>query len=66
MFIGSGRPVFPGILVARAIREAEDGPAPVEGVLRGVDWKEKRTRSGTVRVPQRVLWVPGTWPSRRT
>jgi hypothetical protein len=58
-FIGSGRPVFPGILVARAIREAEAAPRPVEGVLRGVDWREKRTRSGTVRVPQRVLWVPG-------
>jgi hypothetical protein len=31
----------------------------VEGVLRGMEWREKRTRSGTVRVPQRVLWVPG-------
>jgi hypothetical protein len=59
MFIGSGRPVFPGILVAKAIREAEEAPRPVEGVLRGMEWREKRTRSGTVRVPQSVLWVPG-------
>jgi hypothetical protein len=66
MFIGSGRPVFPGILVARAIREAQDAPAPVEGVLRGVDWKERRTRSGTVRVPQRVCGCRVTWPTRRT
>jgi hypothetical protein len=57
-FIGSGRPVFPGILVARAIKAAQDAPAPVEGVLRGVDWRERKTRSGTVSVPQRALWLP--------
>lgn len=58
MFIGSGQPVFPGILVARAIREAGEAPAPVEGVLRGLDWRERKTRAGTVNVPQTALWVP--------
>lgn len=57
-FIGSGRPVFPAILVARAIQAAESAPAPVEGVLRGDEWKVHKTRSGTVKVPQRALWVP--------
>jgi hypothetical protein len=57
-FIGSGRPVFPGILVARAIREASEAPKPVEGVLRGLDWRERKTRAGTVNVPQTALWVP--------
>jgi hypothetical protein len=59
-FIGSGRPVFPGILVARAIREASEAPKPVEGVLRGLDWRERKTRAGTVNVPQTALWVPST------
>jgi hypothetical protein len=58
-FIGSGRPVFPGILVARAIREAEESPRPVEGVLRGAEWVEKRTRAGSVMIPRRAVWVPG-------
>jgi hypothetical protein len=58
-FIGSGRPVFPGILVARAIREAEESPKPVEGVLRGAEWVEKRTRAGSVMIPRRAVWVPG-------
>jgi hypothetical protein len=57
-FIGSGRPVFPGILVAKMIKAAESAPAPVEGVLRGDEWKIHKTRSGTVKVPQRALWVP--------
>jgi hypothetical protein len=57
-FIGSGRPVFPGILVARAIREATEAPSPVEGVLRGLDWRERKTRAGSVNIPQTVLWVP--------
>ena len=70
-FIGSGRPVFPGILVARMIRAAQEAPAPVEGVLRGVDFRERRTRQGTVLVPQGAEWVPvdqieredeETWP----
>ena len=58
-FVGSGRPVFPGILVARAIREATEQPAPVEGVLRGLEWAERKTRAGTVDVPGLALWVPG-------
>lgn len=57
-FIGSGQPVFPGILVAKMIKVAEAAPAPVEGVLRGLDWRERKTRSGTVRVPSRAVWVP--------
>jgi hypothetical protein len=56
-FIGSGNPVFPGILVARAIKEAQDAPAPVEGVLRGAEWREHRTRSGSIRVPESALWI---------
>lgn len=56
-FIGSGLPVFPGILVAKAIREATEAPKPVEGVLRGVDWHERRTRAGSVSVPRRVMWI---------
>jgi hypothetical protein len=48
-FIGSGQPVFPGILVAKMLKAAEAAPAPVEGVLRGDEWKSHKTRSGTVR-----------------
>lgn len=57
-FIGSGNPVFSGILVSRAIKAVEAAHAPVEGVLRGEDIKERRTRNGTVKVPQTALWVP--------
>jgi hypothetical protein len=63
-FIGSGDPVFPGILVSRALKEAEAAGEPVEGVLRGADWKERRTRAGTVLVPQRAIWVPRDQMSR--
>lgn len=75
-FIGSGNPVFAGILVARAIRGAQAAPEPVLGVLRPADVKERRTRAGTVLVPQRAVWVPeehmtaedkdlwGPWPLR--
>jgi hypothetical protein len=57
-FIGSGQPVFPGILVSRMLSAADAEPEPVQGLLRGDDWKERQTRSGTVRVPQKALWVP--------
>jgi hypothetical protein len=57
-FIGSGKPVFPGVMIARAIRAAEEAPKPVEGVLRGAEWRERKTRAGSVLVPQRALWVP--------
>jgi hypothetical protein len=58
-FIGSGSPVFPGILVARAIKAAEMAPEPVSGVLRGVDIETVRTRAGSIEVPRRAIWVPG-------
>lgn len=58
-FIGSGQPVFSQILVTKAIRSAERAPAPVQGLLRGVEFKTRRTRSGTIEVPQRAVWVPG-------
>jgi hypothetical protein len=57
-FIGSGQPVFGGILIARAIKAAESAHTPVEGVLRPADVVERRTRAGSVLVPQRALWVP--------
>lgn len=57
-FIGSGQPVFPGILVARALKEAARAERPVEGVLRGAEHRERKTRRGTVLVPQKALWVP--------
>lgn len=57
-FIGSGTPVFPGILVGKAIREAQEAREPVRGVLRGADWREQRTRSGSIMVPRRALWIP--------
>jgi hypothetical protein len=57
-FIGSGRTVFSGILISRAIKAAEEAPAPVVGTLRGAEFVERRTRSGTVRLPTEVLWIP--------
>jgi hypothetical protein len=57
-FIGSGRTVFSGVLISRAIKAAEDAPAPVQGTLRGAEFVERRTRAGTVMLPQRVEWVP--------
>lgn len=56
-FIGSGRTVFGGILVARAIKAAEDTPAPVTGTLAAIDMEEKRSRAGTIMVPQGAVWV---------
>lgn len=56
-FIGSGRTVFGGILVARAIKAAEAAPKPVEGTLRPAELVEKRTRAGTIMVPTAAEWV---------
>lgn len=58
MFIGSGQPVFSGVLISRMIGEAQKATEPVQGVLRGADWQVKELRGKTVRVPQRALWVP--------
>jgi hypothetical protein len=57
-FIGSGNPVFSQLLVSRAITAAQASQEPVEGVLRGDDYRERHTRRGTVRVPQKALWLP--------
>jgi len=57
-FIGSGRTVFSGMLIARAIKAAEESPAPVRGTLRATDWEDKRSRAGTTRLPVSVEWVP--------
>jgi hypothetical protein len=57
-FIGSGNPVFPGILVARAIKQVETEPEPVVGTLRAGAWVEKKTRGGTIEIPTRAVWVP--------
>lgn len=59
-FIGSGNPVFAGILITKAIEEAKAQPGPVAGVLRVADedWTERSTRAGTIRIPRRALWVP--------
>jgi hypothetical protein len=57
-FIGSGTPVFAGILVSRALSAAGAADEPAQGLLRGDDWKVRETRAGTVRIPQKVLWVP--------
>lgn len=59
-FIGSGDPVFPGIRIAKAISEAQKEPEPVQGVIRGTDWKERKIRSGSVLVPQGAIWVPAS------
>lgn len=58
-FIGSGRTVFSGILVTRAIKAAEAAPEPVVGSLRAADFVERRSRAGTIRVPTVAVWVPG-------
>lgn len=57
-FIGSGRTVFSGVLIRRAIQAAEAAPEPVRGTLRADTWQERRSRAGTIRVPQRAVWVP--------
>jgi hypothetical protein len=57
-FIGSGNPVFPGILVGRAIKAVESAPDPVKGTLREVETVTRKTRGGTIEIPTRVLWVP--------
>jgi hypothetical protein len=57
-FIGSGNPVFPGILVGRAIKAVESAPEPVKGTLREAETVTRKTRGGTIEIPTRVLWVP--------
>lgn len=60
-FIGSGHTVFSGILISRAVKATETASAPVGGTLRVPDdaWRERRSRAGTTRIPERVLWIPG-------
>lgn len=58
-FIGSGHTYFPSILVTKTIRATEEAPAAVIGTLRPADVLERRSREGTVLVPQAALWVPG-------
>lgn len=65
-FIGSGASIFGGILVTRAIQAAEAAPEPVRGRLEGADWFEKKTRGGTVMLPQRAVWVPDDGTARRS
>lgn len=57
-FIGSGRTVFGGVLISKAIKDAEAAPEPVQGTLRVKSWETRRTRRGTVEVPREVAWVP--------
>lgn len=59
-FIGSGHTVFSGILIARAIKATEAAPEPVSGTVRTPEtaWEERRTRSGTKRIPTAAIWVP--------
>jgi hypothetical protein len=57
-FIGSGRTVFSGILVSKAIHAAEAAPKPVRGSLRAEAWEDRRSRAGTIRVPLSAVWVP--------
>lgn len=57
-FIGSGRTVFGGVLITRAIKAAEAAPKAVEGSLAAGEKVERRTRSGTTLVPQEALWLP--------
>src|SRR5499427_1385733 len=59
-FIGSGRTVFSGVLISRAIQAAEDSPAPVRGTLRPDSWEDRRSRAGTIKVPTSVVWVAET------
>lgn len=57
-FIGSGRTVFGGVLIARAIKEAQAAPAPERGTVRIAATETRRTRGGTIEVPSKVVWVP--------
>lgn len=57
-FIGSGHTVFSGILIARAIKQTEAAPEPVAGTLRSTQYEERRTRSGTKRIPLDAIWTP--------
>jgi hypothetical protein len=64
-FIGSGRQVFSVVYTQRAVREAEHWEAkspeeggPERGIFHGLDPVERTLSDGTVKVPQRVVWVP--------
>jgi hypothetical protein len=57
-FIGSGRTVFSGVLIGRAISAAAQEPLPVKGTLRPAGYIERRSRSGVVKIPTGALWVP--------
>jgi hypothetical protein len=57
-FIGSGRTVFSGILVAKAIKAADAAPEPVQGSLAASGWETRRSRAGTIEVPTGAVWVP--------
>jgi hypothetical protein len=57
-FIGSGDPVFPGILVSKAISRCKASHEPVTGIIGVEKWRERKTRKGTIKVPQSVIWIP--------
>jgi hypothetical protein len=64
-FIGSGKQVFSVVFTQRAVREtehwAEQPPkagGPQQGIFMGANVIERHMSDGTVKVPQRVLWVP--------
>jgi hypothetical protein len=59
-FIGSGRTVWSGMLVSKAIKAAEQAPAPVSGSLAASGWETRRSRAGTIEVPTGALWVPAS------
>lgn len=59
-FIGSGRTVFPGVLIAKAIKATRETAPPVTGSLFcPPETKEmQRNREGMTLVPRKALWVP--------
>lgn len=55
-FIGSGRTVFAGVLISRAISDVEEEPAPVVGTLQALESVTKRSRAGTIDIPTLTGW----------
>lgn len=66
-FVGSGKHVFSITFVQRVLDRVKhielEPPAhggPMIGVITGTDLKERRTRDGSVHVPQKAIWTPST------
>jgi hypothetical protein len=61
-FLATGQSVFSGVLIQRAVRDANASEKPQIATLQTASSTEKKTRRGTIRVPTAVKVTAGQGP----